>query len=287
MTAAVLEERPAKSERVPRPDPLQQEPLPLGELLLRASIITPDELEAALLKQQSKQLRFGEALAELGFVDEEQLLPFLGQQLGVPSARLREGLVDPKVVRKIPRAKAEMLSALALFQVRGTLTVAMAEPQNLQHVDEIERITGLRVRPALALQTAIQKLLPRCYEENFAVDAVTADMEGGAVQLESDALRVDLQQIEALADGSPVISLVNYMIVHAVRQGVSDIHIEPGRQHSSVRFRVDGQLREVLRPRRDLHPAIVSRVKVMGRLDIAEHRIPQDGRMHVLVEGRD
>lgn len=261
--------------------------VPLGELLLRASIITADELEAALTKQSTKQLRLGEALSELGLIEEDQLLPFLGQQLGVPTVRLREGLVDPKIVRELPRAKAESISALAMFKVRGELTVAMAEPQNLQQVDEIERITGCTVRPVLAFSSAIQKLLPRCYEENFSVDAVTADMDGNAVQLENDTLRVDLQQIESMADGSPVISLVNYMIVHAVRQGVSDIHIEPGRQHSSVRFRVDGQLREVLRPRRDLHPAIVSRVKVMGKLDIAEHRMPQDGRMHVLVEGRD
>lgn len=286
MTAAVLEQPPAPARA--RPPFQHEEPsLPLGELLLRASIITADELAAALSKQSTKQLRIGEALSELGLIDEDQLLPFLGQQLGVPSVRLREGLVDPKVVRELPRAKAETLSALALFKVRGVITVAMAEPQNLQHIDEIERITGCRVRAALAMPAAIKKLLPRCYEENFSVDAVTADMDGGAVQLETDALRVDLQQIESMADGSPVISLVNYMIVHAVRQGVSDIHIEPGRQHSSVRFRVDGQLREVLRPRRDLHPAIVSRVKVMGKLDIAEHRMPQDGRMHVLVEGRD
>ncbi len=286
MTAAVLDSPPAPA-RMSLPFQREEPSLPLGELLLRASIITADELEAALSKQATKQLRIGEALSELGLIDEDQLLPFLGQQLGVPTVRLREGLVDPKVVRELPRAKAEALSVLALFKVRGVITVAMAEPQNLQHIDEIERITGSRVRPALALPAAIKKLLPRCYEENFSVDAVTADMDGSAVQLETDALRVDLQQIESMADGSPVISLVNYMIVHAVRQGVSDIHIEPGRQHSSVRFRVDGQLREVLRPRRDLHPAIVSRVKVMGKLDIAEHRMPQDGRMHVLVEGRD
>ena len=285
MTTAVLEPAPASPALLPSQG--EQRALPLGELLVRAGIVTPDELEAALSEQANKQLRLGETLVELGFVEEESLLPYLGQQLGVPTVRLREGLVDPVVVKLIPRAKAESLTALALFRVRGTLTVAMAEPQNLQHVDEVERMTGLAVRPVFALRSVLERLVPRCYEEDFAVDAVTADIEGGAVELESDAVNVDLQKIEAMADGSPVVNLVNYLIVHAVRQGASDIHIEPGRQNTSVRFRVDGQLREVLRPRCDFHAAIVSRLKVMGRLDIAEHRVPQDGRMHVLVEGHE
>lgn len=261
-------------------------PAPLGEQLVRAGVVTEQELETALLEQQSKGKRLGELLMELGLVDEERLLPFVAQQIGVPFARLREGLIDPAVVGILPRTNAEMFASIALFSVFGTLTVAMAEPQNLRQIDEMERITGQNIRPVLARRSVIERLIPRCYEENFAVDGVTADIESDAVEVHADAIDIDLRGVQSLSDGSPIINLVNYIIVHAVRQGASDIHIEPGNQNTSVRFRIDGQLREVLRPRRDFHPAIVSRVKVMAKLDIAEQRMPQDGRMHVTVERR-
>lgn len=263
------------------------EVLPLGDRLVRAGLLNAEDLDAALNEQSSRQTRLGETLIDLGFVSEEELLPLMGQHLGVVAVRLREGLIDPEVVRCIPRSLAESGNAIALFSVRGVLTVALAEPQDLTVIDEIERVTGLRVNPVFALREAIQKLLPRCYEEDFSVDAVTADMDQDAVEVETQTIDVRLDDLQSMADGSPVISLVNYVVVHAVRQGSSDIHIEPGPQHSMVRFRVDGQLREVLRPRSDIHPAIVSRIKVMARMDIAEHRNPQDGRIRVRVEGRE
>ena len=260
---------------------------PLGERLVRAGLLTPSELESALTEQQSRKLRLGEVLVDLGFVREDQLLPILGQQVGVRSVRLREGLVDPAAVRLIPRRLAESLTALALFRVRETLTVAVADPQNLRTLDELHRVAGMRVRPVLASRAAIEKLLPRCYEEDFAVDAITADLDADSVQVHPDAYDLDLRDIQSLGEGSPVVNLVNYMLVHAVRQGASDIHVEPGHHCSSVRYRIDGQLHEVLRPRRDLHAAIVSRIKVMAKMDIAEQRNPQDGRMHVVVEKRE
>ncbi|MEW4526295.1 MAG: GspE/PulE family protein [Maioricimonas sp. JB045] len=273
----------ARTER----DIVDDRPLPLGERLVRAGIISRDELESAINDQASSQMRLGEVLTQMGLVEEEELLPFLGQQLGLPAVRLREGLLDPSVVRLLPRQKAASLHALVMFRVRDTLTVGMAEPQNLRHIDEIERVTGYRVRPVLVLRSAIERLLTRCYEDNYTVDAVTADLGSDAVEVQSDSIDVSLQKIESLVDGSPIVNLVNYIIVHAVRQGSSDVHIEPGHRFTSIRYRVDGQLREVLRPRRELHPAIISRLKVMGKMDIAEHRMPQDGRMHVLVEGRE
>lgn len=259
---------------------------PLGEQLLDAGLITAGELESALKEQERKPRRLGEVLTGLGFVDEEALLPFLGQQLRVSAARLREGLVDPQVVKLIPKAKAEQFGCIAMFRVRGELTVGMTEPQNLQQLDELERLTRLRIRPVLVLRTSVDKLIERCYQADYAVDAVTADLEGGAVEVQN-AVDLDLTRIESLADGSPIVNLVNYIIVHAVRQGASDIHVEPSQKYTVIRFRVDGQLREVLRPRKDFHPAIISRLKVMAKMDIAEHRAAQDGRVHVLVEGRE
>ena len=162
----------------------------------------------------------------------------------------------------------------------------MADPHNLGDIDRLERATGLRVRPVLALQGAINDLIPRVYGEGFQVESITADMEHDAVCIGEEVLRLDFDNIAVGGDSSPVINLVNYMVLQAVRQRASDIHIEAGPQHSTVRFRVDGMLREVLRPRREFHPAIVSRLKVMAKMDIAEHRLPQDGRIHVVVDQR-
>jgi type IV pilus assembly protein PilB len=257
----------------------------LGEQLLAADVINPDQLEEALRRQQEVGLKLGETLIQLGFVTEEEILPYVGKRLGIPAVRLRDGMVDPLVVRRIPREKAEALDALALFKVRDTLSVAMAEPQHLQQIDELERITRLRVRPVLAARSSIRRMIERCYEENFQVDTVTADLDESAVEISEDSVTLDLELAEISDDSSPVINLVNWLIMQALRQGASDVHVEPTRRHTSVRFRVDGQLREVLRPRRDLHPAIVSRIKVMAKMDIAEHRLPQDGRVHAVVEG--
>lgn len=260
---------------------------PLGEALVGKALLSEDELQRALDLQSQKGLRLGESLKELGLMTEEQLLPYIENQLGLPAVRLREGLIDPKSLNLLPRPLAERLRALPLIKVRQTLVVAMCEPQDLQRTDEIERITGLRVRPVFAFRDSIESMSNRCYEEGFEVDAVTADMESDAVEVRTDVLDFDVTSVESIVDGSPIINLVNYLVLQGIRQNASDIHVEPGRRHSIVRFRVDGRLREVIKPRRDIHPAIVSRVKVMARMDIAEHRLPQDGRCQVVVEGKE
>ena len=267
------------------PDPTDS--LPLGQQLVEARLITENELDAALVCQSKQGGRLGEILMELGFLDEEVLLPFLHRKLGVPTVQLRDGIIDPRVVHLIPRETAEQFNVLALLRVHDTLCVAMAEPQNLPQIDEIERVTRLRVRPLFACLSSIQRLLPRYYEENFEVDLVTADFDETDLEVRPDALEPESEAIEELAEGSPIVNLVNYLVLQALRQGVSDIHIEPSPKHTIVRFRVDGQLREVLRPRRDVHAAIISRIKVMAKMDIAEQRLPQDGRCQVVAEGRE
>ncbi len=262
---------------------------PFGEKLIAAGLLSRSELESALQEQTSRGRRIGEVLTELGLVDEQQLLPLLAEQIGIPGVRLREGLVDPVAVRMLPRAMAEKLVVLALFKVRHELTVAMADPQDLDAIDRMQRLTGCVIRPVLALRTNLLKLLPRCYDNEFSIDSVTAGVDTDAVEVElhSEAIDLDSMRLDQLGENSPAVSMVNYAIIQAIRQGASDIHIEPGARHTSVRFRVDGLLREVLRPRRELHPAIVSRIKVMAKLDIAEHRQPQDGRIHIRLERRE
>ncbi len=289
MSTSTLSRNPLRSE--PIMAHLVRSPLPaalrLGERLVSAGLLSGEELTAALQEQDRRGVRLGEALSELGLVSEDDLLPLLAEQLGVESVRIRDGLVDPATVRLLSRTLATELAALVLFRVEDEITVAVADPTNIDALDRIARLTGLRVRPVLAMRANLEKMIPRCYEEDFAVDEMTAGVDVDGVELETDAFEIDFRGIESLADGSPVINLVNYAIIQAVRQGASDIHIEPGAKHTSIRFRVDGMLREVMRPRRELHPAIVSRVKVMAKLDIAEHRLPQDGRIHVRLERRE
>jgi len=265
----------------------QRSTQPLGQRMIEAGLLKAEELETALTHQGVQGKRLGELVAELGLVDETRLLPLLGDQLGVPGVRLREGLIDPVAIAMIPRTVAEKLSVLPLVCVSHELTVAMADPDDLDAIDALRRVSGKRIRPVFALRASINRLITRCYEDNFSVDAMTADMDVESIEVNSTSIDLDLSKDMLLAEGSPVINLVNYAIIQAVRQGVSDIHIEPGAKHTSVRFRIDGELREVMKPRRDLHPAIVSRVKVMAKLDIAEHRQPQDGRLQVRIERRD
>jgi len=259
---------------------------PLGERLVQANLIQRAELETALSRQAENRQRLGETLLELGFITEDELLPFIESQVGVPAVRLREGLLDPHAVRLLPRQFAERLKVIALFRVHNELTVATDDPLDLEKIDRIETATGFTVRPVFAFKAAIERITRRAYEDDFRVDAVTADLDDSAVELRADD-DMDVASVHQLVEGSPVINLVNYLVLQAVRKGASDIHIEPGRKSATVRYRVDGQLVEVLRPRRDIYPTIVSRIKVMAKMDIAEHRLPQDGRCQVVADGKE
>jgi len=259
----------------------------LGQELIGANLVDPEELEAALKLQAERGQPLGETLLEMGILSEKELLPFIERQLGVKAIQLREGVVDPAALRLIPRATGEQLGAVGLFVVRGELTVAMVDPLNLDAIDRLERVTGLTVRNVFAFRKGIRRMLDRGYQADFEVDAVTADMSEDAVELQASNTEFEINTVEQLVEGSPVINLVNYLILQAIRHGASDIHIEPGRKFTTVRFRIDGQLVETLRPRRDIHPAVTSRIKVMAKLDIAEQRSPQDGRCQVIVDKRD
>ena len=282
MTASQLatDDRPLEASRV------SADNLPLGEQLVRAGLISDDDLTIALGKQKDKNARLGEILIELGFVEDVQLMPFLERSLKVKGLRLRDGLVDPEAVHLVPRSVAEALVVLPLCRVHNTLTVVMAEPGNLQQRDELARITGLNIRPVYGLPMDIRRMIERCHRDDFEVDEVTADMDDEAIELASNPVNLELTDLSSLAEGSPIINLVNYIILNAVRRNASDIHIEQGERRSIVRYRIDGQLHEILSPRQDFHPAIVSRVKVMARMDIAEHRTPLDGRMTVRIDQR-
>ena len=259
--------------------------LRLGDQLLATGLITQDRLDEAIRLQQKLGKRVGQILVDKGWVSEQDLLLALGRQLDVPFVRLRAGLYDPVVVNLLDKESATRMRVLPLFKVRGVLSLATFDPQSIPINDEVEERTGCKVRPVLARREDILEAINEAYSGNEYAGEFLDDVDDDFQVVES-LVPDDYSVIDEMAEGSPVINLVNSVIQRAVRDGASDIHLEPSRSKSRVRFRIDGVLYEVTAPRAELHPAIVSRLKVMANLDIAERRMPQDGRIQVHTQGR-
>ena len=260
----------------------------LGQLLVDEGIITSDQLSGALARQNEIGARLGEVLIEMNMVTDEQLVRILGRQTGVPSVKLGMQYIDPTVVPIIPQERAEFYHVIAMFKVFDDLTVAMSDPNSLFVIDDLESITGCRVLPVLCRQSEIDEQIDGHYNKEVDTAEFLRQLNEEAVEGAED-VRVE-EKIEddvSLEDDSPVINLVNMVILNAVRERASDIHIEPDKEKTVVRLRVDGVLHETMEPPARLHAAIVSRIKVMARMDIAERRLPQDGRAQVIVDGRE
>jgi type IV pilus assembly protein PilB len=264
--------------------------LPLGELLVQRGALTVEQLNEALEQQRSTggKLLLGEQLVKLGFCTEEDLMAALADGCGVPFARIFPKIVDPKVVEALPREFLEKHGVLPLFKVRDRLTLAVNEPANVFLIEEVARLTGCKVHVVCAtskdIKATLENHLPSA--NVFVIDDIL-DEEGAAGELALVEDRMeDIGDLESIAEGSPVIKLVNYLVYHAVRDGASDIHVEPGENSLRVRYRVDGELFEKLRPPYKMLPAIASRIKIMANMDISERRLPQDGGIHVLMDGR-
>ncbi len=261
----------------------------LGQLLVEEGLVSEADLRRALEAAQRDNRRLGEELIALGLLSPKAMLSALARQLGVKACQLRHGLIDPAVARLLEREEAMRLKALPMFKVGDTLTVALAEPQSLPTIDRLAALTGCRINPVLALEANIAE-----FQEKYLGDAVDIDSflvnltESEVHVVERETVDEDTpQEIGRMVDGSPIINLVNLAIITAVRDGASDIHIEPTKQATRIRYRIDGNLRELMAAPPGLHAAIVSRVKVIGRMDIAERRLPQEGRVHVVAEGRE
>ena len=218
-------------------------------------------------------------------MSEADLLRALAVQLGMPHVTLRPGLYDPAALGLLDREAARRLQVLPMFRVHDTLTVATCDPQSVPVFDEIAARTGCRVRLVLARHEEIAKYVADGYEGGVDVSGFVSTQDED-LELVDAAISDDHARIDELAAASPVINLVNAVIQRAIRDRASDIHIESGRVRARIRLRVDGVLYEVMTPRQDVYPAIVSRLKVMANLDIAERRLPQDGRIQVNTQGR-
>ena len=257
----------------------------MGDLLIDKGLVTETRIKEAISMQAKQGKRMGQILVDKGWVSEQDMLTALSEQLNLPFSKLRVGLFDPDIARQIPREVARRLKVLPLFKVHGDLFVATADPQAVATIEEITERTGYNVLLVVARRDDILRSINDAYGESEFSSDLISDFDSD-LELINSKLPDDYTQIDELAAGSPVINLVNSIIQRAIHDGASDIHIEPARGKCRVRFRIDGLLYEVFSPKMELHPALVSRLKVMANLDIAERRMPQDGRIQVLTQGR-
>jgi type IV pilus assembly protein PilB len=262
----------------------------LGNVLLERGYLSPESLETALTSQrqqpggQGKLL--GEILVDLGLCSEDQVVECLATEYGVPYAKLEPRLYDPRVIDVLPRDYIEQNLVMPLFNVRGVLTLAVSEPSNLFLIEEIRALTQLEVQIVAATSKDIRRMLTSLPNSKvFVIDDIIEHSGDAEVTLIEEAIE-DIGDVEEIAGQSPVIRLVNYIIFNAVKEGASDIHIEPADRCMRVRYRIDGRLYKSLEVPLHLLNAVTSRIKIMGGLDISERRLPQDGRVHVLLEGR-
>lgn len=260
----------------------------LGEILVAKGYVSAEALEQALAKQ--KELGPGKLLGELlvedGICTEEQILECLAEESGIPFARLEGRLFDPAVADLLPREYIENNLVLPLFRVRDKLFVATCEPTNPFLADELRLLTHLDVHLVAATARDIRRAITTLPNARvFVIDDIIGDSSEADLTLIEEAIE-DLGNIEEIAGQSPVIRLVNYIIYNAVREGASDIHIEPAERCVRVRYRIDGRLHKALEVPQHLLPALTSRIKIMASLDISERRLPQDGRIQAALEGR-
>jgi len=251
----------------------------LGELLVRERLITPLQLQQAVEEQRSGGGRLGYQLTKMGFIEENELTAFLSKQYGVPSIDLNEFDIEPEIIKLIPKEVVLKHQVVPVNRTGSTLIVAMADPSNIFAIDDIKFLTGYNVEVVVASEQAIEGAVEKYYTSNVTFDDVMLDFDEDDVDVidaEEDMNEFDL---EKSAGDAPVIKLVNLILLDAIRKGASDIHVEPFEKQLRVRYRIDGMLYEVMKPPVKLKHAITSRIKIMSQLDIAERRLPQDGRI--------
>ena len=266
----------------------------LGDLLVREGLINQEQLQRALADQKGTNEKLGSILARHNVITEDQLITFLSKQYGIPSITLSQLDIDADVLKLVPAQIAKKYEVLPIKRTGNSLTLAMADPTNVFAVDDVGFMTNLQVIPVVAAQGAIRKALDRLYEaQGSGMAEVISEMEGTAGDVEvvegdeESWAKTDIFELKESADEAPVVRLVNMILVDAIRRGASDIHLEPYEKVFRVRFRVDGVLHEIMTPPKRLETALTSRVKIMSTMDIAERRLPQDGRIKLRYNQRE
>jgi type IV pilus assembly protein PilB len=264
----------------------------LGELLTKASLITQDQLKEALRVQKETGGKLGETLIKLGFVSEEDITECLSQQFGVPSINLQHFEIDASVIKLIPGDVARKYNILPVNKTGATITIAMADPTNVFAMDDIKFMTGYNVEPVVASELGIKAAIDNYYGTTSSLELkkVMEDLqtqETADLEVLDDDEELDIAALADSAEEAPVVKLCNLILTDAIKRGASDIHIEPYEREYRVRFRMDGILYEIMNPPLKLKDAITSRMKILAKLDIAEKRLPQDGRIKLKIKIED
>jgi len=278
----------------------------IGELLLKEKRITPEQLQEALSYQRSNGGKLGANLVKLGFVKDEEITSLLSKQYGVPSISLNQFEIDPAVIKLVPAETAHKYQIIPLSRVGATLTIAMTDPTNVFALDDLKFMTGYNVEPVVAWETAVLDAIQKYYGApgigggsknsqkivetapgESALDLATRAMaempllDADDVEILDEVDEISAEALTRQGEEAPVIKLVNVILMSAISKGASDIHVEPYEKEYRVRYRIDGLLHSVMNPPLKMKDAITSRIKIMAKLDIAEKRLPQDGRIKI------
>jgi len=258
----------------------------LGELLVREKMISLQQLQEAQAQAKASGKRLGVALSQLGYVDDTDLTQFLAQQYSLPSINLDDFEIDPDVLGLIPKDVAQRHVVIPVNRAGSTLIVAMADPSNIYAIDELKFLTQYNIEPVVASEAAIEESIARYYDKGPDLDAMIGEFDED-VDFEGEGEEnLNVVDLENQAGEAPVVKLCNAILLSAIKKKASDIHVEPYEKSFRIRYRIDGVLHEEMRPPTKLRNAISSRLKIMSSLDIAERRLPQDGRIKLKI-GRD
>ncbi len=251
----------------------------IGSLLVKESLLTPEQLERAREETRAKGGRLGTQITQLGYIGEAELTEFICRQYGVPSIDLDAFEIDPEVVRLIPEEVAIKHSVMPVNRAGSSLVVATSDPSNIFALDDIKFVTGYNIEVVVASEDAIKRAVDKYYDQSSSLADVMSDFDDSDIDVVQDHDDVDVDALQRESEDAPVVKLVNLILTDAIKKNASDIHVEPYERHFRVRYRIDGILYEVMRPPMKLKNAITSRLKIMSELDIAERRLPQDGRI--------
>src|SRR5215831_5434990 len=257
----------------------------LGEVLQKRGDLTADQLAMALEQQHEHGGALSTHLVRLGFVTEEKLLAYLEREYRLPVVDPLSLDIPREVLSVVPQTLVLKHHLIPTSLVRSTLTLAMADPSNLMAINEVKFLTGYDVKVAVAAPSVIQQAIERYYDRNTDYDEVLSQLGNESLEVLRDEDEIDLQELERATEEAPVVRLVNALLTDAIRKRASDIHVEPYEKMLRIRFRIDGVLYEIMQPPLRLKNAITSRIKVMAQLDIAERRLPQDGRIKMKLTG--
>ncbi len=258
----------------------------LGEMLIAEKLIDQKQLQEALALQKKNGKRIGDNLVGLGYVSEEAIAAALGRQLGIPYITLSHYEIDPSIIKTIPEDIVRKYKIIPVDRMGNSLTVALSDPANIFILDELKILTKCEIIPLISYESDINRAIDQYYRKTGDMEQVLKDIEDADMQLISEEKELDLAQMKDMAQEAPIIKLVNILLAQAIKDRASDVHIEPYEDSLRIRYRVDGVLHEVPPPPKRSHAALVSRIKILSELDIAERRLPQDGRFKVKIEDK-